>query len=337
MDNITHTLTGLMLARACGVTAAGVPRGALVMMVAANIPDIDGIAGLWGAPTYLDQHRWITHGLIIAPLMAFVSVLIVWLLSRSRSYPWPRAWAFAMIAVCSHLLLDWTNVYGIRLLAPFSQQWLRLDISHIIDPWILAALLLAVAAPWLSKLVGSEISGKRSSGPERGWAFFGLFFLLIYDGGRFVAHARAMAELSARMYAGALPDRVSALPHAVNPFRWTGVIEQPASATLVPVNLVTEFDPTAGRTYYRAGEDWAWAITTAQAHPSFQSLERFSQLPFWKVTLLTEPEGAVRVTLLDLRFGSPPEPGFAASGVAQRGGGIDQVKVSLGSVSKAFQ
>jgi len=337
VDNVTHTLTGLMLARACGVSEAGVPRGALLMMLAANLPDIDAVSGLWGAAVYLDQHRWITHGMVVAPLMAFVAVLLMRLFSREKKYPWPRAWAFALLAVSSHLMLDWTNVYGIRLMAPFAQQWLRLDTVHIVDPWLLAGLLLAVCAPWLSKLVGSEIGGGQMRSPQKGWAFFALAFVLVYEGGRFIAHARAIAELSARTYGQGVPERVTALPHAMNPFRWTGVVEQTSSVVLVPVNLLAEFDPGAGKTFYRPGAEWDWAMKLAEKDPSFQALRRFAQLPFWKVTLLTEPENSVRVTLLDLRFGTPTEPGFAASGVATRGGGLDQVKISLGSVTKAFR
>jgi membrane-bound metal-dependent hydrolase YbcI (DUF457 family) len=42
-----------------------------------------------------------------------------------------------VVAVLSHLLLDWTNVYGVRLMLPFSAKWYRLDSTDIIDPVIL--------------------------------------------------------------------------------------------------------------------------------------------------------------------------------------------------------
>ena len=40
MDNVTHTLTGLMLARA-GLGKSTQRGGALMLMLAANVPDID--------------------------------------------------------------------------------------------------------------------------------------------------------------------------------------------------------------------------------------------------------------------------------------------------------
>ena len=61
-----------------------------------------------------------------------------------------------------------TNVYGVRLLLPFSSRWLHLDMTEIIDPWILLIFVLAVAAPALSGLVTSEIRGAKAARSETG-------------------------------------------------------------------------------------------------------------------------------------------------------------------------
>ena len=47
MDNVTHSLVGLMLARVSG-------RNAAMMVVAANMPDIDIVSWAGGTLTYLD-------------------------------------------------------------------------------------------------------------------------------------------------------------------------------------------------------------------------------------------------------------------------------------------
>lgn len=344
MDNVTHTLTGLMLARAAGLgrgsESCPLPRAPLMMIVAANIPDIDIVSGLFGTEAYLDHHRWITHGFFAAPLMALLSVGVARLSSRGRSFPWLFAWTWAFIAVLSHLALDWTNVYGIRLYAPFSNHWYRLDITNIIDPWILAALLLALAAPWLARLVGSEIASRTTrvtSGPERGWAIFALAMILFYEGARYIAHTRAIAHLSSRLYEQTAPERVAAVPQTVNPLLWNGVVELPRRVTTIPVDLRTEFDPAAGRTYYAPGPEWNGVVAAARANPSFQAILRFSQLPFWKVTPLSDPEGAVRVQLFDLRFGTPDNPAFVASGIVRPGGAIEGVALSLGKLSNVVR
>ena len=61
-------------------------------------------------------------------------------------------------------------------------------------PVILGVLILAVAAPALSRLVTSEMGGRKTQGPPRGWAWFALVAVLLYDTGRWVAHDRAIAS-----------------------------------------------------------------------------------------------------------------------------------------------
>jgi len=85
------------------------------------------------------------------------------LLVRAK-FSW-RSYVASMIGVLSHLLLDWTNTYGIPLAMPFSNHRFRLDINNIIDVWILAILLVAIAAPALSRLVSGEIGERKSAVP----------------------------------------------------------------------------------------------------------------------------------------------------------------------------
>ena len=79
------------------------------------------------------------------------------------------AWGIALIGVASHLLLDWTNVYGIRLLFPFSSQWFHLDLINLFDLIVWVVLLLAWLGPLMGKLVSGEIGAKRE--PGAAWRF----------------------------------------------------------------------------------------------------------------------------------------------------------------------
>ena len=99
------------------------------------------------------------------------------LLARAK-FSW-RSYLAAMIGVLSHLLLDWTNAYGIPLALPFSTHRFRLDINNIVDVWILAILLIAVIATALSRLVSSEIGERKSTTPRRTWAWAALAGLLL--------------------------------------------------------------------------------------------------------------------------------------------------------------
>ena len=161
MDNLTHTLTGLALSRA-GLNRWH-PRAAVLLMLSANAPDSDIVAASRGSLSYFEAHRGITHAIASAPVMALLCVLLVGAFSRSLR-GWKAAWGLCLIGVASHLLLDWTNTYGIRLLLPFSARWLHLDLNNLVDLWIWGVLLLAWVGPWLARLVSSEMGAPAGSG-----------------------------------------------------------------------------------------------------------------------------------------------------------------------------
>jgi hypothetical protein len=112
--------------------------------------------------------------------------------------------------------------------------------------------------------------------------------------------------MSSRLYQGAAPQRVTALPGALNPLAWRGVIEGPDFVIIVPVDVADQFDARAERLYPTAAP--IPAMDAASRTRPFQVFSSWSQLPFWKVTPV--PEG-LRLDLIDLRFGTPDRPGFA--------------------------
>src|SRR5580658_4026492 len=299
MDNITHTLTGLMMARA-GLGRTTPRGGTLMMMLAANVPDLDVFFGLPGGLAYMEYHRGYAHSLLCAPVMAVIPLLLAhWI--RGASINW-RSYLACVLGVLSHLALDLTNVYGVRLLLPFSPRWLHLDITGIVDPWILLIFLIAIAAPALSGLVNSEIRGRTLEGPKRAWAAAALVALLSYEGFRYAAHGRAVAVLSASA------ARVWAFPDGFSPLRWRGIVETPETVLDVPVELTSDYQPSLGRIAYPAPE--SPALEAARATAPFQAFLRFNQVPFWRVT---PEDDLVRVDLIDLRFGTAWQPGFAVA------------------------
>ncbi len=303
MDNITHTLTGWMMART-GLGQSAQRGSALMMMLAANVPDIDVVAaGFPGSLRYLEVHRGYTHSLAMAPVMALVPLLLARWMAKS-SINWQSYFA-CLLGVLSHLALDLTNVYGVRLLLPFSSRWLRLDITDIIDPWILLIFGLALAAPALVALVSSEIGGQKAAGPKRGWAWFAIVAVLSYEGFRLAAHQRALAVMGAHLYEGSSAPRISAMPGGMNPLRSRGIVETGDSVLTVPVLLTEDYNPALGHIDYPAQN--SAAVAAARATEPFRAFERFNQLPFWKTTAAGEN---TRVELIDLRFGNPRQPGL---------------------------
>jgi inner membrane protein len=309
MDPLTHTAAGLFLSRA-GLKR-WTPQAAPILMLAANAPDIDILAASRGWLNYIQYHRHLTHSLLAMPVMAILPVLLVRGVSR-KPVRWIGAFGAALLAVASHLLLDYTNVYGIRLLWPFSSQWLRLDLTGVVDLWIWAALLLCFIGPWLSHLVGSEISSSRARPRNygRGFAILALLFLLFYNGGRAVLHARAVATLDSRLYRGETPSRVVAIP-GLNPLVWRGLVETREFYDMADVDLTGTFDPTRGMIFYKPAPDPA--LQSARQTAVFQQFLTFVQFPLWQVTAAPEFDNRKRVDLFDMRFGTPSQPGFHTS------------------------
>jgi inner membrane protein len=297
MDNLTHSLTGLMLSRA-GLNR-WYPRATLLLVIAANVPDIDFVAITRGPLYYFEQHRGITHSIAAAPVMALLPVLVVCAIGRTMR-GWAVAWALSLIGVASHLLLDWTNTYGIRLLFPFSSQWFHLDLVNLFDLLVWAVLLLGWLGPMMGKLVSGEIGAQAGTG--RGMAIFALSFFLVYDFGRFLSHQRAIEVLNSRVYRDGPPIRTAAFPAAagVSPLEWQGWIERPEFVMRFTVNVMKEFDPTAGKIIFKPAP--SPALEAARQAAPVAVFLRFAQYPLWSATPLDNPEGANDVEVRDWRF-----------------------------------
>jgi inner membrane protein len=312
MDNLTHTAVATFLSRVG--PGRWSPYATAIILVGANLPDIDVLTALGGRINYLHFHRHLTHSLAALPFVALAAVAIVRLAVR-KPIAWRGAYLAALLAVASHLVLDSTNIYGIRLLLPFSQAWQSLDITGVVDLWILAACALGLAAPVLANLVGSEIASgaARTRNRGRGWAWVVIGFVSLYSVARYGLHARAVQALSSRLYLEAVPLRVAALPTAVNPLKWRGLVETDDGIAVQDIDLGG--DPASARPtlYHKPEADPV--IDAARRSPVFQQFLQFSQWPLWRVTPFPARENARLVEIFDMRFGTPNEPGFMVRAV----------------------
>ena len=142
MDNLCHTLTGLVLARTR--LGASSPLALPLLLVAANLPDVD-IAWGFDEDAYLLHHRGITHSFAGLALQTGLLAALAAFLERRRAArrgePAPPHAARRLSLLCaaglaSHLALDWLNVYGIRPWLPFDGRWHYGDLAFIVDPWL---------------------------------------------------------------------------------------------------------------------------------------------------------------------------------------------------------
>jgi len=158
MDNLTHGLVGAVLGQAGLKRTTGLAMPAL--LIGANLPDVDVGCFFWLEGTgHLAFRRGITHGPPALVLLPLVLAGLLWGFDRWQEQRGTRPagrlpvrfgwlYALAFIACLTHPALDWLNVYGIRLLEPFSSQWFYGDMLFIIDPWLWAILS---ASLWLSR------------------------------------------------------------------------------------------------------------------------------------------------------------------------------------------
>lgn len=299
MDNLTHSLTGLALARA-GLERFS-PRAASLLILSANAPDLDIVFLAQGPLKYFEAHRGYSHSVLFLPMMALLAVLVTSAIFRQR-LPWLKAWLICCIGVASHLLIDWTNNYGIRLLLPFSSRWFHLDLNSLYDAWILLALLFAAGWPVFSSLVSGEIGARRQAG--RGLAIFALAFFLFFDCGRALLHSRAVAQLDARLYDDAPPIQTAAFPDPFSPLRWSGVVETQTAYLTTPVESSGDLGSGQERKYFKPAVTPALELVANR--PEFRYLRYFSRFPVWSVEPVALQDGeGTRLELSDLRFGSP--------------------------------
>ena len=227
------------------------------LTLAAEAPDLDAFSRFGGSAFGLNHHRGFTHSFLGVPLVAAVVVGFIYLLWRLRGRKtrnpnlpprWGLLFAFACLAGLSHILLDFTNNYGVRAFWPFSERWVSWDCVFIVDPILLAVLTLGLILPALFSLINEEIGVRNKDAKPSGRlaATVALLAVVAYWGLRDYEHRRAVAALQSRSYRGADAIRVSAYPYWANPFRWHGVVETPAFFASMDVDSPTpEVDPEA--------------------------------------------------------------------------------------------
>jgi inner membrane protein len=184
MDNLTHSLVGAVLGQAGLKRTTGLAMPALI--IGANLPDVDAACFFWLHGTeHLAFRRGITHGPPALVLLPLVLAGLLWAFDRWQTKRGTRpearlpvrfGWLYAMafVGCLSHPFFDWLNVYGIRLLEPFSSQWFYGDTLFIIDPWLWAVMIASI---WVSRR-REKAGAAKWAGPAQ----VGLAAMLAYIG-----------------------------------------------------------------------------------------------------------------------------------------------------------
>jgi inner membrane protein len=247
MEPVTHFLTGACLGR------AGFNRktayATLVAVLAAEAADLDVLWGLAGPVEELKHHRGITHTFVAVPVVAAVVVGAVWVLDRWRQkrnagpstrrrgdlpgttegagqrVHWGWLYLTAVVAALSHLLLDWTNNYGLRPFFPFNPRWYAGSFVFIAEPVLWGLFFLALVMPWLLGLADREIGARKQPFRGQGWAIFALVGMVTLWCWRWGEHAQGLVTIGNTQLTTEPVMRVALEPYPVNPYRWHAILE----------------------------------------------------------------------------------------------------------------
>ncbi len=255
MEPVTHMLTGAVLARTGFHRRAAYATAA--MLVAAEFPDIDMLWSLRGPITEFEHHRGITHTFLGAPFEAALLTGACYLIYRLRKKPakappnWLLLFAGTLLALLSHVLLDWTNNYGVRPFFPFNPRWYAGSFVYIFEPVLFAILLAGLVLPWLFGLINAEVGARKKAFASPGWAYTALVLIAGLYLYRFNERDKAMRLAAENGPAGAA--NFFASPHPINPWLWSVVADTPGGYQLSTVHTNTGVVdlPHPGDTLYK--------------------------------------------------------------------------------------
>lgn len=341
MDNLTHTLAATALAKTRIGTRS--PLSAAALVVAANLPDLDIVAGLWEPPTYLVHHRGITHSLAGIVLQAIaLTAIFGWFEKRGAQRrgdlaPPSSLWATlpaVLIGLVSHFLLDALNTYGVRPWLPFSNEWYYGDLVFIVDPylWLLFAAMTFAPRPharWGHAAFAAFALGTgyllltHPRSPDflrivyptalaalvlARWRGIAQRFTTICAAGGLALFALYLGLIAAFRHNAAqtiAPPPLAMSPQPAQPWSWSAVQLSGDEIAWQPIELGAPLAPPTSTT--RALDEPA--VLRALQSERGQAWLRFARLPFAHVEAL--PDGTTLVHLMDARYQQSSPAGWS--------------------------
>ncbi len=286
MDNLSHAAFGGAIVHAIWGKKYG-NKPVIYALLASNLPDIDVFVRLipWvDAQRASFFHRTLTHSflfvIIIAPLLGFlVSQFMNWLEKRKREKLWYKnnshhAWSdsewlhsevkkhttfnsrkdwtlITLVAVWSHLFLDWCTTYGVWLLWPFIDFWFESNIIGIIDFFFTLPLVGIV----LRYIFGQRTPHKASTK----WRFLGLWFATVYLATMAVTQQYFKHAIAEDMNTQWVKyDRIFVAAQMLQPFMWYGMVELPDGSYKLTYRSVFDKSAPSYENTYGYHETLAW-------------------------------------------------------------------------------
>jgi inner membrane protein len=304
LEPITHFLTGACLARAGFNRKTALATA--TMTLAAEAPDLDVFSSFKGPVYGFAHHRGFTHsflGLFLVSAVVVGFVYLLWILrGRKTNIPdlplrWGLLFVFAYVAGLSHILLDFTNNYGVRPFWPFFEKWYSWDVSFILEPPLFLFLIAGLLLPLFFSRGKPAPRGSTA-------ARLALLCVIALWAVRWQEMYRIERALKQQHFDSETPLRVSAYPYWTHAPRWliamrwsavvetsksfitsdvnpsTGVLD-PAALTVLPKPPETPATLAAKRSYLgRVYLDWARYPLITESSEGQDSIVYFQDLRF---------------------------------------------------------
>lgn len=299
-----------MLARATAPKDApprSLPRRIAAGFFACAAPDLDFVASFLGPVAYVENHRGVTHSLILLPLWALA---LSWLLAKILKEPrgWRALYGITTMAIALHIAGDLITSYGTMILSPFSDWRAGFGTTFIIDLWFSGIIVMGLIAC---------LAFRKTRVP----AIASLVVLVGYVGFQYLQRERALEfgrEYAAR--SGLVNARVSAHPRPVSPFNWTVFVSDARAHHFAHINLERReprrYTPGEGfiariDSPYLPPEQAIWVVRRRYGETDEQFIEaawRSEPLAFFRwfadLPALDRREGNC-AWFVDLRFDAP--------------------------------
>lgn len=215
MDIVTHAGIGLVIA---APFAAERPELAAGLLLGSVLPDLDALSRVFGKCAFLRFHQTWTHALPVQVLASVGAGLASTLFGMDG-----LSFALGLFTgLAIHTLLDLSNTLGVKAFAPFSMRRFCLEWVFFIDSVVLAFTFVAVGITTSQFLSAGEAPICVTLG------FVGV--LALYLGIKGFLRRRAGTFV---------PEAITLIPSALEPWRFFGVIETGDSVDLFQINAFT--------------------------------------------------------------------------------------------------
>ena len=281
-----------------------------MLIVCGVAPDLDYASFVAGPSAFLRIHRTAFHSLAGGTLLACGAAAAFCALDRtldikatasnpSEPLTWRKAFAVCAAGIFGHFVFDFFSGPGIQVVWPFYTHWFGVDLLANLDPWILAILLFGTLLPFLFRLINEEVGVRKKSNADRDWAIGTLLLLALYTGWRAELRSSAINLLLTHQYHRREPNSADALPMAVTPFTWFGVVstDNTTETVEVPTSEDAGFDPNRSLSYYDNGN--SPALDAAEKAAPAIRFAKYARFPFAEIS---ETTGGYHFQMRDLQY-----------------------------------